>query len=154
MALIGVLLGISGMYLLMDAQFLSAVQITVYIGGIVVLIVYVVMLVSDIKQPKFLDGSSWRKATATLLAAGLFALIMAALSSFNFETLPVEQQRSSTINEIGKALLSPGEKGFVLAFELISILLIAAVIGAVTIAYQGDKESIEKENEAFQEIKK
>ncbi len=145
LALIGVLSGVAGMYLLMNAQFLSAVQITIYIGGIVVLLVYVVMLVSDVTQKGFANSSSWRKTMGGILSAMLFVLIMVAVAQpeiigINKDSLP----RSASITEIGRALLSPDKGGFILAFELISILLIAAVVGAVTIAFPGKKTGSEK----------
>lgn len=152
LALIGVLTGIAGMYLLMNAQFLSAVQITVYIGGIVVLVVYVVMLVSDVTQKGFADTPPWRKAISGTLAAMLFVLILVAITPLGV----VEDilKRSATVKEIGRALLSPESGGFVLAFELISILLIAAIIGALTIAFPGELTDKEKKEKELEEIKK
>lgn len=140
MALIAVLLGIAGMYLLVDAQFLSAVQITVYIGGIVVLIVYVVLLISDVTQKEAVHGSGWRKAAAGTLAALLLALLLAAFWSADFKPATDLAARAAPVAEIGKALVSPAQGGFVLAFELISLVLIAAIIGAITVARARDDE--------------
>ncbi|MGC8828411.1 MAG: NADH-quinone oxidoreductase subunit J family protein [Verrucomicrobiia bacterium] len=152
LALIGVLTGIAGMYLLIDAQFLSAVQITVYIGGIVVLVVYVVMLVSDVTQKGFADTPPWRKAVGGILAAMLFVLLL--IASAPLALIKELAARSATVTEIGRALISPEKGGFVLAFELISILLIAAVIGALTIAFPGDFTDKEKEEKEIEEVKK
>jgi len=155
LALIGVLSGVAGMYLLMNAQFLSAVQITIYIGGIVVLLVYVVMLVSDVTQKGFANTSLWRKTIGGILSLMLFVLIMVAIMQPELIGIAKDSTpRSASITEIGKALLSPDKGGFVLAFELISILLIAAVVGAVTIAFPGKKTDKEKQIKEFEEIRR
>lgn len=136
--LITLLLGIAGVYLLIDAQFLSAVQITVYIGGVVVLIVYVVLLVADVTQRSFVGGSGWRRATVAALAALLCGLLLSALWSHDFSSGNPPEPRSASVAEIGTALLSPERGGFVLAFEIISLVLIAAIVGAITIARSGE----------------
>lgn len=155
LALIGVLSGVAGMYLLMNAQFLSAVQITIYIGGIVVLLVYVVMLVSDITQKGFANASQWRKTIGGILSIMLFVLIMVATMHPQIIGIAKDSMpRSASITEIGRALLSPEKGGYILAFELISILLIAAVIGAVTIAFPGRKSDKEKQIQELEETRK
>ncbi len=135
--LISLLLAVAGMYLLLDAQFLSAVQIMVYVGGIVVLIVYVVLLVADVTQKPTEEAAPWRKAVAGVLAAGLFALLVAAILSHPFTAIPGAAERSASVAEIGGSLLSPDPQGFVLPFEVISLVLVAAIVGAITIA-QGE----------------
>lgn len=157
LALIGVLSGIAGMYLLMNAQFLAAAQITVYIGGIVVLIVYVVMLVSDVTHGELPTSKTWRKAVSGFLVALLFVLLVIAVAPLGIvESAQAASRKSASIYEIGKALLSPEKGGFILAFELISLLLIAAIIGAITIAYPSKEKEIEKteESQVMEEVEK
>jgi len=136
--LISLLLGIAGMYLLIDAQFLSAVQISVYIGGVTVLIVYVILLVADVTQKSFRQGARWRKISVGILAFLLFLLLLTAVGSFDFSSTGKLPPRSASAAEIGKALVSPQRGGYVLAFEIISLVLIAAIVGAITIARSGD----------------
>ncbi len=143
--LISLLLSIAGMYLLIDADFLAAVQITVYIGGIVVLIVYVVLLVSDVTQKSFREGSRWRKMAVAVLASFLFALLLAALWSYDFRSAGKLPPQSATVEEIGRALLSAKRGGFVLPFEIISLVLIAAIVGAITIARADESKTETKE---------
>jgi NADH-quinone oxidoreductase subunit J len=138
--LIALLLGVAGLYLLIDAQFLSAVQITVYVGGIVVLIAYVVLLVADVAQRQVHETPTWRKGVAGALAVGLFVLLAAALLSQDFKPAPGVAPRSASVAEIGEALLSPGRDGYVLPFEVISLVLVAAIIGAITIARGSARE--------------
>lgn len=140
MGLIGLLLSVAGLYLLIDAQFLSAVQVTVYVGGIVVLIVYVVLLMSDVAQKLELETPRWRKAVGGVLGAAVVAVLWVAFRSFDFAAAPKLDAKSASVNDIGTALLSPGTSGFVLPFEIISLLLIAAIVGAITIARAGDGE--------------
>ncbi|MCX7871780.1 MAG: NADH-quinone oxidoreductase subunit J [Verrucomicrobiae bacterium] len=157
LALIGVLAGVAGMYLLMNAQFLAAVQITVYIGGIVVLIVYVVMLISDVTHGGISATQTWRKAISGILAAILFVLLVIAAAPLGLvDYAQATSPRSASIAEIGKALLSPEKGGFILAFELISLLLIAAIIGAVTIAYPSKEKEIKRpeKGELLEEARK
>ncbi len=136
--LIVLLLGVAGLYLLVDAQFLSAVQITVYVGGIVVLIAYVVLLVADVAQKHVAESAPWRKAAAGLLAAALFVLLAVAMQPDRFGPAPEIPARSASVAEIGEALLSPRRGGFVLPFEVISLVLVAAIVGAITIARGGE----------------
>jgi len=140
MGLIGLLLSIAGMYLLIDAQFLSAVQITVYVGGIVVLIVYVVLLFSDVAQKLELETARWRQAIGAVLGVAVFAVLWLAIRGFDFTVGQKLDAKSASVNDIGTALLSPNTNGFVLPFEIISLLLIAAIVGAITIDRAGDGE--------------
>jgi NADH-quinone oxidoreductase subunit J len=138
LGLIVVLLSIAGVYLLIGADFLSAVQITVYVGGIMVLIVYVVLLVADVTQKSFHQTSRWRQAVVGVLCVVLAALLTTAVLSYDFSPAPGLVARSASVAEIGRALLSPDRGGFVLPFEAISLVLIAAVVGAITVAREGE----------------
>jgi NADH-quinone oxidoreductase subunit J len=135
LGLIAVLLGIAGLYLLMDAQFLSAVQVTVYVGGIVVLIVYVILLVADVTQTSYPAGARWRAGVAGAICALMFcSMSWAILSAPELGKVQPDRLRSATLPEIGHSLLSLTAGGFGLAFETISVLLVAVLIGAVTVA--------------------
>lgn len=141
--LIAVLFGVAGMYLLMNAQFLSAVQVIVYVGGIVVLIVYVVLLVADVTQTRLEEGAPWRKAAAGMVASALFLVLAGLLIAHGFGAAAAEPQ-STSVAEIGRALLRVEHGGFILAFEAVSLVLIAALVGAVTIASAFEKEETHK----------
>jgi NADH-quinone oxidoreductase subunit J len=117
----------------MDAQLLSAIQIAVYVGGIVVLIVFAILMVADVTQKVFRVSSAWRRVAALTAGAGLFALISGALLSHSF---PVEgvTPASATAREVGRSLLSLAPDGFIVPFEVISLVLLAAMVGAITVA--------------------
>jgi len=144
--LAAVLIGIAGLYLLMEAQFLSAVQIAVYVGGVVVLVVFAVLMVEDVTQKEFLRSSLSRCLVAAVVAELLLALIGGTMLSQGFgpdRPTPAAAQ----VREIGHALLSTKPGGFVLPFEVISLVLIAALVGAVTVAGRpGDDDRKEGED--------
>ncbi|MBK6397999.1 MAG: NADH-quinone oxidoreductase subunit J [Bacteroidetes bacterium] len=125
------LIGIASLYFWMDLQFLAAVQIIVYIGGIVVLIIFSIFLTqhSGADLPKALRS---RKIAAGFLSLLGFGVIAGILS----KTLFVETSTPMDVDmkTIGKKMLSLGGDGYALPFELVSVLLLAAMIGCIVIA--------------------
>lgn len=132
--LIAVLFGVAGLYLLIGAQFLSAVQVTVYVGGIVVLIVFAILLVTDVNEKTRPESSLARRAAVAAAAVGLGALIIYATGAFGFGRGTGAPAQTASIQEIGKAMLSMEKGGLILPFETISLLLIATLVGALTVA--------------------
>jgi NADH-quinone oxidoreductase subunit J len=126
---------VAGLYLLMDTPFMSAIQVTVYVGGIVVMMVFVILLVADVTQKVFPQAAPWRKGLAGAICGLWFVLLAYALLTHGFTSNPVNAENSASIAQIGRALLSSEQNGFVLPFEVISLVLIAALIGAATIAH-------------------
>ncbi len=125
------LIGIASLYFWMDLQFLAAVQIIVYIGGIVVLIIFSIFLTqhSGSDLPKAIRS---RKIGAALLCLGGFAFIASILSKTIF--VPSQTMIDVEMKTIGKQMLSLGGNGYALPFELVSVLLLAAMIGCIVIA--------------------
>ncbi len=130
--LLFVLISTAGLYFLLGYMFLSAVQLTVYAGGIVVLIIFSILLTSHISQ-KF-DRLALKKvlpaALASILGAGV---CIATLVQYPFPQA-VANSAPVTVDQVGTSLLSYGADGYVLPFEVISILLLAAMVGAIVIA--------------------
>lgn len=143
MGLLAALIGIAGMYLLLNAQFLSAVQVVVYIGGIVVLMVFAILLIADVTQKVFEQSPSWRKGLIGAASLLWFSLLAGSMLSYRFGAAAAAVDKSGSIREIGRALLSPAAGGYALPFEVISLLLIAAMVGAVTVA-RADADSGER----------
>ena len=131
--LLFVLLGVAAIYFMIEFYFLGAVQLAVYAGGIIVLYVNSVMLVEKINSPLPVTAL-WRRLLAGFLSAFGIVLTLIAVWSYNFVNIAESQTKDIGINEVGKALLSYGNKGYILPFELISILLLAAMVGAIVIA--------------------
>ena len=133
--LLFVLIGIAGIYFLIDYNFLAAIQLTVYAGGIIVLIIFSVLLVHHIEMELELAKISKLILTAIACLIGLGVFLTTIYST---EFTAVENYKSTTVEDIGLGLLSYGDGGFILPFEVISVLLLAAMIGAIIIA-KGDK---------------
>ena len=137
--LLCVLVATSGLYFLLHFQFLAAVQLTLYAGGIVVLIIFSILLTSHINQ-KFEKIRFSKAAFSFLAAAAGFVLVAVTLlqHGFNADGFIV---REVSMNTIGKSLLSYTVNGYVLPFELISVLLLAAMVASVVIAKKQSKNN-------------
>lgn len=133
--LLFVLIGVAGIYFLIDYNFLAAVQLTVYAGGIIVLVIFSVLLVHHIDMELEMAKLSKKilAALACLIGLGVF---LDTIYSTDF--IVVENYKSTMVEDIGMGLLSYGAGGFILPFEVISVLLLAAMIGAIIIG-KGDK---------------
>lgn len=127
-----VLIATSGLYFMLKYQFMAAIQLTLYAGGIVVLIIFSILLTSHIthrfKHPdlaKLIMGVS-----VALVGSGI---VIATLLTNSFG-IALEPELDVNMNVIGEQLLSTEKNGYVLPFELISILLLAAMVAAIVIA--------------------
>jgi NADH-quinone oxidoreductase subunit J len=126
------LIGIAGFYFQMQMEFVAAVQIIVYVGGIVVLIIFSIFLTqqSGMEMQKPLPGRSF----FSLLAVSLgFVLTYWLIRQYAFKPVSHAAIEMSVAN-IGSQLLSTSGPGYVLPFELVSVLLLAAMIGCIVIA--------------------
>lgn len=135
--LLGSLIGISGLYFWMDVEFIAAVQIIVYVGGIVVLIIFSIFLTQSAgnEMPK----TNISRIIASLLAVLIgFALTFMFISEYGF--VSGNQPFDSSVERIGTLMLNTGEGGFILPFEVISMLLLAAMIGCIVIALKSTTE--------------
>ncbi len=142
--LLFVLVSTSGLYFMLNYQFLAAVQLTLYAGGIVVLIIFSILLTSHISQ-KF-ESSGWKKNLFSAIAAiagALLSIITILDYSFSATT---EAAKEVTMNLIGKSLLSVDYDGYVLPFEVISVLLLAAMVAAIVVAKKGGPKKIGLQN--------
>ena len=126
-----VLISIAGVFFLIDYNLLAAIQLTVYAGGIIVLIIFSVLLVHHIEMRLEMASISKRIATAVLCLIGIGLFLY---TIYGFEFSPTQNRDTITTAEIGERLLSYGDGGFILPFEVISVLLLAAMIGAIVIA--------------------
>jgi NADH-quinone oxidoreductase subunit J len=127
--LVLVLAGVAGIFILLGAEFVGITQVLVYIGAIVVLFLFGIMLTrAPIGRSNELDND--QRWVGVLVAAGIFALLGAVLyDGFGRTKLP-ESARAISSGEVGLSIFST----FVIPFEVISVLLLAALIGAVVIA--------------------
>jgi NADH-quinone oxidoreductase subunit J len=121
-------------YFMMDYEFLGAVQIAVYAGGIVVLFVFSILLTS--KPGKNSEPLESRRRVSGLLAAVLTAVVAGwALVQRSADLLCGKPEAATpTMHSLGTQMLSTGEGGYMLPFEAISVLLLACIIGGVVVA--------------------
>jgi NADH-quinone oxidoreductase subunit J len=129
--LLFVLCGIAGIYFLIDYNFLAAIQLTVYAGGIVVLIIFSVLLVHHIEMELEMVKMPRKILTMLLCVIGLVVFLY---TIYNNDFNVVENYITTNTSDIGNKLLSYDSGGFILPFEVISLLLLASMIGAIVIA--------------------
>lgn len=127
-ALLGTFMGVSGLYVLLAADFVAVVQVLVYVGGILVLTIFAVMLthrVSDVQISNRSVGRGW----ALVVVGVAVALMLRAILQANWQQV-AQVQVAPTTYGVGNAFL--GE--YILPFELASVVLLAALIGAIVLS--------------------
>ena len=132
MYLFFVLIATAALYFMMGYNFLAAVQLTLYAGGIVVLIIFSVMLTNSAGE-KLPRPGLLKVLSAACLAVMGTAVVLACLGgSGEFPSRAIAA--GSGIADIGAALIGYGENGYALPFEVISVLLLAAMVAAIVVA--------------------
>lgn len=128
----GVFISIAGLYILLNADFVAAAQVLIYVGAINVLILFAIMLVNKKEDFAPIPGRWIRKAATGLVCLGLLALLgtMILSTPWTISTVAVTLPLEDTVVRIGKHLFSD----FLLPFELASVLLLMAMIGAIILA--------------------
>jgi NADH-quinone oxidoreductase subunit J len=127
------LFGVAGIYLLQHAEFLFAVQIILYVGGIMVLFLFVVMLVNidvALKQARFTRQWQVALGTAILLGAQLAYVLYNHGLGLNLRERPMLAAPAGNTQAVGMALY----QNYMLPVEIASILLLVAMVGAVLMA--------------------
>lgn len=131
--LISALLGMAGLFFLMEAEFVGAVQVLVYVGGIMVLFLFVIMLVSvrDAEAQRKANRH-WKTAVilAVVLSTELVVLIVKGAEVFRTQAAPqgvIDQAHTFNTQWVGKELYTT----YLLPFEIASVLLLVAMVGAV-----------------------
>ena len=130
--LLFVLVSTSGLYFLLRSNFLAAIQLTLYAGGIVVLIIFSVLLTSHISEKLAIPPVTKRIFAAIAAIAGAVLCILTILQT-QFVQKTFDPARTN-IRTIGEGMLSTGKYGYALPFEVISVLLLAAMIGSIILA--------------------
>jgi NADH-quinone oxidoreductase subunit J len=122
-------LGVAGLYVLLEAPFLAAVQLFIYIGGIAILILFATMLTRGMTNPNVPGANRqwWAVALVTLALCGVLGWVVLS-HDWGMASGPV---REDSIANLGRALVDP--QRFVLPFAVAPVLLLVALIGAATI---------------------
>ncbi len=123
-------IGVAGFYVLLEAELLAMIQILVYVGAIAILIIFAIMLSRRLMSPES-DPKNEQWTGALLVAVALFAVLIFVLLRVAW---PVAQAPvpPETISQLGQGLVSPDY--YLLPFEVASVLLLVALVGAVIIA--------------------
>jgi NADH-quinone oxidoreductase subunit J len=134
LSLVGTLFGIAVLFVAQEANFLAAVQVIVYAGAIVVLFLFVIMLLGvDRLENLRVEPLVGQRAAAAVVALGILALSVGALASTGYEVTGFVGEIDSSVPDIerlGESLFTD----YVFAFEMTSVLLVIAVVGAVALA--------------------
>lgn len=135
--LLFVLLGTAGIYLMLNYHFLAAVQLSVYAGGILVLFIFAIMLTSQ-KGDKTNEPQDRRRMLGGAAAALAGVVITGAVIFkhwFVYGYNPsLEGDKQIPMQDIGTALMGTGKFQYLLPFEVLSVLLLACIIGGILIA--------------------
>mgnify|MGYP001775365420 CR=1 FL=1 len=131
--LLFVLFGTAAIYIILGYTFLGAVQLMVYAGGIVVLYVFSILLTRSDKDMKYkISKPKLVSVLLTTLVGAALILFLVFTNGFVLNSIP--QAGELGVKEIGMALIGGDKYEYVLPFELLSVLLLACMIGGVLIA--------------------
>ncbi|GAB4289180.1 MAG: NADH-quinone oxidoreductase subunit J [Oscillatoriaceae cyanobacterium] len=126
----GVFISMAGLFLLLNADFVAAAQVLIYVGSVNVLILFAIMLVNKGEEFKPFPNAWIRKGLTAVVCAGLFALLAGMVFSTPWALGPVPPAGYNSTEAIGQHFFSD----FLLPFELASVLLLIAMVGAIVLA--------------------
>lgn len=129
------LFGVAVMFVLLNAGFLAVAQVVIYIGAIAILMIFAIMLTRNVaaeSNPQINDNWIWAAGLSIALFASL-AWLLSGWGGFSM-ALPELSPRADPLRELGAALVSPDL--YVIPFEVASVLLLAALIGAIMVAWE------------------
>lgn len=132
LGLLTTIFGIAGLFLRLNAEFLAAIQILVYAGAVVVLFVFVIMLLGP--TAKLVPARGTRSFLARAVGGGLGAIagvfVIALLLSTKEHAFPIIGKEHGTVEAVGRQIFEQA----LVPFELVTALLIVAVVGALAVA--------------------
>ncbi len=137
-----VLFGVAGIYFLLDYTFLGAAQISVYAGGVTMIYVFAIQLVSK----RTLQGMVEKIKTSRMIGNGLVVLVsiivvcLILLKTGFYSNFDAVADAELSMKEIGTALVGSEKYQYVLPFEFISVFLLACIIGGLVVARKEEKE--------------
>ena len=140
--LLFVLFGVAGLYFLLGYTFLGAAQISVYAGGITMIYVFAIQLVSKRTLQGLIERFKGTRVGGGLLISvlGLVTVGLVLMKNQFVNNLVSGDIAEVPMEQIGQALLGAGKYQYVLPFEFISVFLLACIIGGVLIARKEDKK--------------
>lgn len=147
LSLVGTLIGVAVLFIAQDAEFLAAVQVIVYAGAIVVLFLFVIMLIGvdsseDLRVDPLVGQRLAAAIAAVVLAGGLAGVMVFGSVTGEPSASAPASDPSPNAEAIGRVLFTD----HLLAFEITSVLLIIAVVGAVALARHRNATMVDEEN--------
>ena len=139
-SLLGTLAGVAGLYFLLGADFVAVVQLLVYVGGILVLILFAVLLTREITDIKI---SNLSVSILGGLPASLLMLAMVLHTTIKAPFKMTVAVVAPTVNRLGDALL----REYLLPFEVVSVVLLMALVGSMVIARRAVKDELGERDE-------
>jgi NADH:ubiquinone oxidoreductase subunit 6 (subunit J) len=133
-SLLGTFMGVAGLYVFLGADFVAGVQVLIYVGGILVLILFAVMLTHRITDVEITNRAAGR--IPALIVVGIFIAVLAQTVRATPWAKAKEFLYEPTTRKIGDLFLDE----YLLPFELASLVLLAAMIGAVVLSRKEIKE--------------
>jgi NADH-quinone oxidoreductase subunit J len=141
------LVGVAALYFYLQVEFIAAVQIIVYVGGIVVLIIFSIFLTHQ-------AGHKMEKPPLNRILFAALAVLFGFLFTYRLIEAhgfsPVVQAKpfAAEVSDIGEQMLHTTQYGYVLPFEVVSMLLLAAMIGCIVIAMKSTPKGIPVQKES------
>ncbi len=132
LALLVSLVAVAGVYLLLYAEFLALVQVLIYGGAIVIVLIFAIMLTRGAEYPRTSDNKQW--PLALVAALGLLAVLVPA---FLINSVRGTEAQNAAFSDIGESLFTT----WAVPFEIASLVLLVALIGAIIIARSGPGEN-------------
>jgi NADH-quinone oxidoreductase subunit J len=128
-ALVFTFLGVAGLYVLLQADFIAVAQVMVYVGGILVLLVFGVMLTTKATDVD-VSASPWSGIPSTVIVGVLLGTLVLIMTRAGWLATELSPVMHGTTTEIGEMLLT----NYLLPFEVVGLLLLVAIMGAAMIA--------------------
>ncbi len=146
------LIGVAALYFWLQVEFIAAVQIVIYVGGIVVLIIFSIFLTQQ--SGKEMPRQPLKRILASALAV-LFGFGLTFLQIWKYNFQPTTKNFDLTVSKIGSQMLSTTNGGYALPFEVVSMLLLAAMVGCIVIAMKSPVPTNGKaKEEEIEQLKK
>lgn len=141
-ALLFVLFGIAGVYFLLDYTFLGAAQLSIYAGGITMIYIFAIQLVSKRRLQGFREKIDWKRGiTAAIVCfVGLLTVLFTQLKTALLDKFMAVPDQEVSMDVIGQAMVGSEKYQYVLPFEFISLFLLACIIGGLIVSRNQEED--------------
>ena len=140
-ALVFTFISIAGIYILLSAEFIAVVQVLIYSGAITIIMLFGIMLTRHSDDDESTKRWSWKKALLLLGVLCFGATFYVGIYGLDFGSTPAVALHENNTEQIGIALYAD----FVIPFELMSVLLLVALVGAIVLSRKDDEKEAKKE---------